>query len=81
MWSQKIFKVIKHFDQDITTLRQTTATQKKGNQKWAKLVQDCISFEEATKENEEQIRQEVLQRFQVAQQLGSTSQNTLQKLK
>ena len=73
MWSQKIFKVIQHFDQDITTLRQTTATQKKGNQKWAKLVQDHISFEEATKENEELIWQEVLQWFQVAQQLGSTS--------
>jgi hypothetical protein len=81
VWSQKILKVIQHFDQDMTTLRQTTATQKKGNQKQARLVQDRISFEEATKENEEWIRQEVLQQFQVAQQLGSTSQNTLQNLK
>lgn len=80
VWSQKILEVIQHFDQDMTTLRQTTATQKKGNQKRARLVQDRISFEEATKENEERIRQEVLQRFQVAQQLG-TSRNTLQKLK
>lgn len=68
IWSEKIFNVIRQFDQDLTTLRHSTATQKKGNQKRARLAQDRISFEEATKENEERIRQRVLQQFQITQQ-------------
>ena len=74
-WSRKIFTVIQQFNQDLTGLRQTEATQKKTQQKRAKVAQDGTSFDEATKENEGRIWQEALQRY--AQQINSMSRNTL----
>ena len=76
-WSKKILDVIQQFDQDLADLRQTVNTQKKSQQKRAKIAQDRMNFEEATKENEERIRQEVLQRY--AQQLGS-NRNALRNI-
>ncbi len=55
-WSKKIFDVIQQFDKDLTSFRQTAATQKKTQQKRAKIAKDQISFEESTKETEERIR-------------------------
>ena len=52
-WSKKIFDIIRQFDQDLAGCRQTAATQTKTRRKRAKVAQeDCIGFEEATKENE-----------------------------
>jgi hypothetical protein len=62
-WSKKIFDIIQQFDADLITLRRTTATQKKSQQKRMKVVQDIISFEQDSKENEERIRLQVLQRY------------------
>ena len=76
-WSKKILNIIQQFDRHLTNLRQTTATEKKTQEKRAKTAQDHIGFEAATKENEERIQCEVLQRY--AQQLGSTSRNILQR--
>jgi len=66
-WSREIFGVIRQFDQDLLALRQTTATQKKNQQKRIKLTQDAQSFEEAMKENEERIRLQVIQQFKLRQ--------------
>jgi hypothetical protein len=78
-WSKKISKIIQQFNQDLTDLRQTAATQKKTQQKRAKVAQDRISFEEATKENEERIRRVVLQRYQLRSRntLGTSNVNNV----
>jgi hypothetical protein len=62
-WSKKIFDIIQQFEEDLVALRRTTATQKKNQQKRMKVVQNIISFEQDSKENEERIRQQVLQRY------------------
>ena len=62
-WSKKIFDVIQQFEEDLINLRRTTATQRKNQQKRKKVVQDVISFEQHSKENEERIRLQVLQRY------------------
>ena len=62
-WSKKIFDVIQNFEEDLITLCRTTATQKKTQQKRKKVVEDIISFEQDSKENEERIRLRVLQRY------------------
>ena len=62
-WSKKIFDIIQQFEEDLISLRRTTATQKKTQQKRVKIEQDVISFEQHSKENEERIRQQVLQRY------------------
>ena len=67
-WSQKIFDIIQQFEEDLITRRRTTATQKKNQQKRMKVVQDSISFEKDSKENEERIRLQVLQRYYGKQQ-------------
>ena len=61
-WSMQIFKIIQQFDEDVASLRQSTATQKKTQrkrikveQKQVKVEQDVISFEQHSKENEERI--------------------------
>ncbi len=72
-WSREIFEVIRKFDEDLTILRHTTVTQKKTQQKRAKIALDIRSFEESTKENEERIRTQVLQRFAAAQQQGTSN--------
>ena len=66
-WSLRIFDVIQQFDKDLTDLCKTTANQTKNQQKRMKHTQDLASFEEATKENEERIRLQVLQRFAAQQ--------------
>ncbi len=72
-WLKKIFDVIQKFDNNLSTLRQTATTEKKNQKKQAKISQNRISFEEATKANEEWIWLEVLQWY--AQQ---ASRGTLQ---
>ena len=66
-WSKKVFEVILQFDRDLARLRQTAATQKKSQQKRTRVDKDRISFEEATKENEERIRLQVSQWFAAMQ--------------
>jgi ribonuclease D len=67
-WSKKIFDIIQQFEEDLITRRRTTATQKKNQQKRMKVVQDSKSFEQDSKENEERIRLQVLQRYYSKQQ-------------
>ena len=76
-WSKKIFNIIQQFDEDLVNLRQSTAIQKKNQQKRIKVVQDTISFEQHSKENEERIRLQVLQRYG---QQPSSSSNSIQIL-
>ena len=75
-WSKKIFDIIQQFDEDLINLRRTTATQKKNQQKRMKVVQDVISFEQHSKENEERIRLQVLQRY--GKQTSSNSLHILE---
>jgi len=78
-WSGKIFNVIQKFNKDLATLRCTLVTQKKTQQKRAKVALDLLSFQESTKENEERIRAQVLRRFTTAQQQHtSNSSNIMQ---
>ena len=70
-WSKKIFNIIQQFDKDLTTLRETVATQKKTQQKRTKTTQDLMSFEQASKENEERIRARVLQKYAAQSQISS----------
>jgi len=74
-WSKRIFDVIQQFDQDLMALRQTTATQKKNQQKRMKVAQDAMSFDEATKENEERIQLQVIQQFNMRRSLSSNIQS------
>ena len=62
-WSKKIFNVIQQFEDDLINLHQMTATQKKNQNKQMKVAQDVISLEQHSKENEERICLEVLQRY------------------
>ncbi len=76
-WSKDIFNVIRQFDQDLLTLRETTTTQKKNQQKRQKFTQDSLSFEEATKENEERARLQAVRKFALRQS-SSTDVQVLQ---
>ena len=67
--------MIQQFDQDLMALRQTTATQKKNQQKRMKVAQDAMSFDEATKENEERIQLQVIQQFNMRRSLSSNIQS------
>ena len=69
-WSKKIFAIIQNFDEELTALRQTSIVQKKNQQKRAKIDQDREKFEQESKENEEKIRLQVLQRFEQQRSLG-----------
>jgi ribonuclease D len=73
-WSKKIFNIVQQFEEDLITHRRTTATQKKNQQKRMKVVQNSISFEQESKENEERIRLQVLQRYS-KQQPSSSHKN------
>ena len=77
-WSKKIFNVIQQFEEDLVTLRRTTTTQKKNQQKRMKVVQDIISIEQDSKENEERIRQQVLQQYSKQQPSHNDSVQILQ---
>ena len=76
-WSEQIFNVIQQFDQDLMALRQTTAAQTKTQQKRLKVAQDAMSFAETTKNDEERIRLQVLQKFTI-QQSSSANVRTLE---
>jgi len=71
-WSREIFVVIQKFDEDLTKLRHTTVTQKKAEQKRARVKLDYLSFQESSKEKEEQIRAQVLQCFAAQQQTSNS---------
>lgn len=77
-WSKKIFNIIQQFEEDLVILRRTTTTQKKNQQKRMKVVQDIISIEQDSKENEERIRHQVLQRYSKQQPSHNDSVQILQ---
>jgi len=76
-WSKQIFGVIHQFDQDLLALRETSATQNKNQQKRMKFTQDALSFDEASKENEERARLKAVQQFALLQS-SSTNVRVLQ---
>ena len=79
-WLKKIFDIIQQFDKDLFNLRRSTATQKKNQQKRKKVdqeSQDIISFEQHSKESEERIRLQVLQRYASGKQLSSNASSSI----